>query len=166
MALSADFMKAVDSGDTLMTRIMLKNSMLVDITMRQFNEQLAYAESKLSNLYDEHNGESLSGDRTEWNKDMLDEHLAKAVDNFSKERVDFLQNLVRTLYAEKAEAADRAAFVEEHKSGSIGPKQIGVGVAAAGAVAAVVGLAASEPVITAVGAAAAVVGGVVFIANK
>lgn len=65
MALSADFIKAVDSNDTLMTRIMLKDSMLVDLTLNQFKERLAYAESKMSDLYDEHDGEQFSNDITE-----------------------------------------------------------------------------------------------------
>ena len=166
MALSADFIKAVDSNDTLMTRIMLKDSMLVDLTLNQFKERLAYAESKMSDLYDEHDGEQFSNDITEWDKDMINEQMVKVVTNFSKERIAFLQKLVRTVYAQKAEQADRVEFVSEHKSSSVAPKAIGAGVAACGAVAAVVGIAASQPVIVAAGVAGVVVGGAVIIANK
>lgn len=166
MALSADFMKAVDSHDILMARIMLKDSMLVDLTLNQFKERLAYAESKMSDLYDEHDGEPFSNNIAEWNKDMLDEQMVKVVTNFSKERVAFLQKLVRTVYAQKAERADRVEFVATHKSSSVGPKEIGVGVAACGVVAAVVGIAASQPVIVAAGVVGMVAGGVVIIANK
>lgn len=166
MALSADFMKAVDSHDTLMTRIMLKDNMLVDLTLNQFKERLAYAESKMSDLYDEHDGELFSNDVTEWSKDMLNDQMVKVVTNFSKERVAFLQKLVRTIYAQQAERADRVEFESVHKSSSVGPKQIGVGVVACGAVAAAVGFAASQPVIVAAGVAGVVVGSVVVITNK
>ena len=37
MALSSDFINAVDSHDNIMTRIMLKDSMLVDLTLKQFH---------------------------------------------------------------------------------------------------------------------------------
>ncbi|MDE6167774.1 MAG: hypothetical protein K2G28_04880, partial [Acetatifactor sp.] len=57
MALSSDFINAVDSHDSIMTRIMLKDSMLVDLTLKEFQERLAYAERKMSDLYDEHDGE-------------------------------------------------------------------------------------------------------------
>ena len=36
MALSEDFIKAVDSGDVTMARIMLSDSMLVDLTLHDF----------------------------------------------------------------------------------------------------------------------------------
>ena len=38
MSISVDFTNAVQSQDILLTRIMLKDSMLVDLSLRQFEE--------------------------------------------------------------------------------------------------------------------------------
>lgn len=165
MALSEDFIKAVNSGDTLTTRIMIKDSMLVDLTLKQFKERLDYAESNLTGLYDDHDGEEFPSDITQWNKDLVNRQMARVVTNFSRERVAFLQKLVRTVFADQAKEADMADFVETHQTG-LEPKQVGVGVAAIGVVATAVGALASKPVIAVAGIAAVVVGGAIAIVNQ
>lgn len=166
MALSSDFINAVDSHDTMMTRIMLKDSMLVDLTLKQFEERLAYAESRMSDLYDDHDGEELPGDVTVWNRELLDRQMVTVVGNFSRERVAFLKKLVRNIYAQKAEEADREEFVEQHKPENNGAAAVGVGVAACGAVAAVVGLATSHPIVAVAGVAVAAAGGVIIVKSR
>lgn len=89
MALSDDFKDAVDSHDVLMTRIMLKDSMLVDLTLRQFEERLAYAESNMDDLYDEHDDEAFNEDVTSWTEDYLAEQMVKLVNNFSRSVLPF-----------------------------------------------------------------------------
>ena len=165
MAVSSDFAKAVDSHDTMLTHIMLKDSMLVDLTLKQFEERLSYAESRLPDLYDPHDGEVFSNDITEWNKRLLDEQMVKVVSNFSKERIAFLKKLVRNVYSQKAEQADRTEFVETHRTAD-NSVYIGTGVATIGAVAAVVGLVTSHPAIAIAGVAVAAAGGVIVIRNK
>lgn len=77
MALSSDFINAVDSHDNIMTRIMLKDSMLVDLTLKQFQERLAYAERKMSDLYDDHDGEVFTSDIIAWNQELLDQQMVR-----------------------------------------------------------------------------------------
>lgn len=166
MALSEDFIKAVDSGDVTMARIMLSDSMLVDLTLHDFDERLRYAERKLPTLYDAHDGETLPNDVTMWNKSLLDAQMVKVVSNFSRERIAFLKKLVRHVYPGQAEKEDKEVFIKEHKSAEITPKKIGAGVAACGAVVAVVGLATSTPAIAVAGAAVVVAGGVVIVSSK
>ena len=57
MALTNEFIDAVANNKKTRVRIMLKDIMLVDPSMKAFNEMLSYAESNMDNLYDEHDGE-------------------------------------------------------------------------------------------------------------
>lgn len=168
MAISSDFINAVDSHDNIMTRIMLKDSMLVDLTLKQFQERLAYAERKLSDLYDDHDGEVFTSDITAWDQDLLDQQMVKVVGNFSRERIAFLKKLVRNVYAQKAQEADQEEFVEKHKDSSFGAAQLGVGLVTVGAGVAVAGiLFTSHPVAWALaGAGLAAAGGVIIVKNK
>ena len=71
MAITSEFMEAVNNGNRTRVRIMLKDIMLVDPTMEKFDEMLKYASSKMNDLYDEHDDETLKYDRTEWNEAYL-----------------------------------------------------------------------------------------------
>ena len=167
MAISPEFISAVQDHDLLRTRIMLKDSMLMDLTMRDFEERLAYAESKLSDLYEDYDGGPLPNDISVWNRELLDDQVVALINNFSKQRVSFLKKLVRHVFSTNAQEADRAQVVESHsQKSSIGPKEVGVGIAACGAVVAVVGLATVNPPVAVAGVAVAAVGSVIVIRNK
>lgn len=49
--ISPEFKKAVTEGKLLLTRIMLKDSLLLDPTFDQFDEMLLYAKSHFPNLF-------------------------------------------------------------------------------------------------------------------
>lgn len=165
MALSDEFKNAVDSHDVLLTRIMLKDSMLVDLSLRRFEEQLRYAESNMEDLYDQHDGEAFNEDITTWTEAYLDEQMVNVVSNFSKERVAFLKKLVRNIYSSEADNSDREVFIEEHKKLTTTQK-IGAAGMCGGVVVTIAGIATSHPVVAVVGAAVAVAGGVAFIKGK
>ena len=166
MALSSDFKNAVDSHDMLMTRIMLKDSMLVDLTLRLFEEELAYAESNMADLYDAHDGEAFNEDMTAWTEDYLAEQMVKLVNNFSRERIAFLKKIVRNIYSKEAKTADDAAFIEEHKPSMTTTQKVGVAGMCGGAAVAVAGLAASHLVVAVAGAVVAVAGAVAYAKGK
>ena len=94
--------------------------------------------------------------------------MVKVVGNFSRERVAFLKKLVRNVYAQKAQEADREEFVEKHKTSSFGATQVGVGLAVGGVTVAAAGiLFSSHPVAWALtGLGIAAVGGVIIVKNK
>lgn len=166
MALSDDFKNAVESHDVLMTRIMLKDSMLVDLTLRQFEERLAYAESNMDDLYDEHDDEAFNEDVTSWTEDYLAEQMVKLVNNFSRERIAFLKKMVRKTDSKEAEKADVGAFVADHKAAMSAMQKVGVVGMCGGAAAAVIGIATSHPIVTVAGVAVAAVGGVVYVKGR
>ena len=167
MAITKEFIEAVESGKTLRVRIMLKDILLVDPTAAKFDEMEAYASSALGNIYDEHDGETLNYDVTGWNEDYLNEQMVEVVNNFSKERVDLLKGMVRHIYRDKVQkirSEESAAHTQETRA--VNQKHIGVGVTVAGAALAVAGICTSHTILTIGGVAAAAVGVALIVTDK
>ena len=164
MAITNEFKEAVDSGKKIRVRIMLKDIMLVDPTMRQFDEMMTYALSKIPDLYDEHDEEELRYNSSEWNETYMNRQMVSVVNNFSKERVDLLRNMVKYIYRNKAENIRRE---EEYKQDpTISRKQVGIGITAVGAVAADAGICANQGLIVVGGVVAAAVGVGLILTDK
>lgn len=164
MAITNEFKEAVDTGKKTRVRIMLKDIMLVDPSMNQFDEMLAYAKTKIDDLYDEHNEEILKYDRSEWNESYLNSQMVAVVSNFSKERVELLRNMVKYIYRDKAERISSGSQCQS--STTITRKQIGIGVTAAGAVATVAGICAHQGVLIVGGVVVAAVGVGMIVTDK
>lgn len=100
MAVTQEFKQAVLQNNNLKTKIMLKDSLLVDTSFNQFDEMLRYAESKLMDFWvkDEEDDEILSDDPQEF--DVI---LAGLVNNFSHKRVNHLKKMISTMYPRKVE---------------------------------------------------------------
>lgn len=139
MAITNEFRKAVELGKKVRVRIMLKDSMLVDVTMRQFDEMLDYALVNISDLYDEHDEEELKYSSSEWNEAYLNSQMVSVVSNFSKERVDLLKNIVKFLYRKDTDNCIIGAEVSTDKP-IITRNQVGIVMTTVGAVVTVSGI--------------------------
>lgn len=171
MAITNEFMEAVQSGKTLRVRIMLKDSLLIDPTAKQFDEMARYAVEKMGDIYVEHDGEELKFDKAYWSEEYLNRQMVSVIGNFSKERVDLLKAMVRYLYKDKAEKieaerANKADHRSKEQSNGLTRKQIGAGVTAAGGVAAVAGICTSQVALTVGGLAVAAVGVALIVSDK
>ncbi len=165
MAVTKEFMEAVQSGKQMRVRIMLKDSLLVDPTAVQFDEMERYASAQMGDLYTAHDGESLHYDVSAWTKDYLDRQMVAVVGNFSRERVDLLKSMVRYLYKEKAHKI-RSERDEARKGPGLTRKQAGMGVTAAGAAMAVAGICTSQMALTVGGAVVAAAGVALIVSDK
>lgn len=165
MAVTNEFTEAVQAGDVLLVRIMLKDSLLVDPTAAQFDEMEQYAKGKIPNIYMEHDGEALSFDVTVWNESYLNAQMVAVVSNFSRERIDLLKSMVRHLYPAKV-CKLQSERDSASKSRVSTRKQVGIGVAVAGAVVAATGLVTSHMVLTIGGAVAAAAGVAILVSDK
>lgn len=165
MGVNNELKESIMNGDVMMTRIILKDSLVVDPTFVEFDEMLSYAEGHMENLYDEHDGEELIYDQTHWTKDYMDQQMVTVVNNFSVERVDVLKSICKSLFSSRVSKIekDRINTRNEYK---ITKKQAGVGLTVGGTVTAAVGIVASKPIIIAAGATIAVVGGVMILTDK
>lgn len=99
MSISKEYIESVEKKDLLSVRLLLKNSLILDPSGKSFSEMLDYANEKLPGLFVDHDGESFKN-KNDWNKDYFNEQTVKVVNNFSKERVELLKQIVRELYCE------------------------------------------------------------------
>ena len=91
---SQEFKAAVSDKNLLRTRIMLKDSFVVDPTFVQLDEMLSYARIYLPGLFVPFNGECLENDETKWNNNVMNEELVQLVTNFSETRINHLKKVV------------------------------------------------------------------------
>lgn len=161
MNVTKEFAEAVQTGKMLRVRIMLKDSLLVDPTAEQFQEMEVYAVKNMGDIYENHDGNSLNYDVTEWNTNYLNQQMVAVVTNFSHERIDLLKQMVKYLFKEKVQNIRNARM---QQTGNLSRKQIGTGVTAAGAVLTLAGVCLSHTALT-VGGAVVAVAGLAVIAN-
>ncbi len=109
MALTKAFYDAVNSGNKRMVRIMMEDSLLVDLSFEQF-KQMEAAASGMKGLYEEHDGRSLNRDKSTWDDDYMNKIMVQVITNFSHERVEHLKEVVRYLrpVPEKGQACSNA----------------------------------------------------------
>lgn len=163
--ISQEYREAVASRKNIRIRIMLKDSMLVDPTMKQFDEMLNYAKDNVDNLFDEHDGENLKYEKVFWNEEYLNDQMVKIVSNFSEDRIGLLRNIVKYLYSAKAENI-RNEREQSSTESTISRKQIGIGVTAVGAITTVAGVAAAKGVLIVGGVVVTVAGVALILSDK
>lgn len=167
MAITKEFVEAVENGKLLRVRIMLKDILLVDPTATKFEEMECFANSKIRNLYDEHDDEILKYDVTAWEEDYLNEQMVNVVNNFSKKRVKLLKEMVRHIYYDKVQRIRyENTSSEKHDKNHITQKHVGTGVTVAGAALAVAGICTSHTILTIGGVAATAVGVALIVTDK
>lgn len=96
MALTNAFKEAVNSSDVRLIRIMMKDSLLVDPTFREFKE-MENAVASVKGLYDIHDGKEFEVNKENWDDDYMDKQMVQVVSNFSHERIDHIKDVVRYL---------------------------------------------------------------------
>lgn len=96
MALTNTFYESVKEGNVRHVRIMMKDSLLVDLTFTDFNN-MEKASDSMVGLYDKHDGREFILDTAQWNDDYMSKLMVQVVNNFSHERIDHLKEVVRYL---------------------------------------------------------------------
>ena len=97
MPLGNAFHQAVESNNIRRIRIMMKNSLLVDPSFKEFHE-MEKATRGVKGLWDEHDGgKEFITDKSKWNNDYMAKLMTKVVSNFSHERINHLKEVVRYL---------------------------------------------------------------------
>lgn len=97
MAITNAFREAVAKSDINSIRIMMKDSLLVDPSFHEF-EEMKRLSKDVSGLYDEDDGhESQREDPSAWDDAYMNKMMVQVVNNFSPERLQHLQDIVRRL---------------------------------------------------------------------
>lgn len=98
--ISTEFRSVVNAGNLMRTRIMLKDSMIIDPTFEQFEEMLSYARQHLPGIIVGHDGEVL-GDAAKCTREQMNLELVQLVNNFSQQRIFHLRSVVAVVFADE-----------------------------------------------------------------
>ncbi len=96
MSLTGAFYEAMQSGNVVLVRIMMKNSLLSDPSFAEFAE-MERAAASMPGLYDQHDGQEFITDKSKWTNEYMDQVMVKLISNFSKERISHVKDLVHHL---------------------------------------------------------------------
>ncbi|WP_281528562.1 hypothetical protein [Ruminococcus champanellensis] len=146
MPISNVLREVIRSGDKKAIRIMMKNSLYMDPTFREFEEMDRMA-SSVPGLYVPYDNGSLKMNTAEWTEKYMNTLMVELVDNFSRERVAHLKKVIRYIYEQEEEQkqGEQPLSYEERKKrsqvdGSYAGAVVGAGIGAtAGCVAGAVG---------------------------
>lgn len=96
---SSEFQSSIAEKNLLLARIMLKDSMVIDPTFKQFDEMLSYAKARLPEIMVPFDYEPLENDIQKWDMDQMNAELVLLVQNFSDNRILHLKKLISTVRA-------------------------------------------------------------------
>ena len=97
MAVPQEFVEAVDAKNILLVRIMLKDSLLLDKTFRQFNEMSYYADQQGVNFWAEDSGDLKIAPRP-WDIQLMNYELTALISDFTKPHLYYVINIIKDVY--------------------------------------------------------------------
>ena len=114
---SQEFKMAVSEKNLLRTRIMIKDSFVIDPTFGQLEEMVFYARTRLPDLLVLFDGGELEDDPEKWNVDVMNTELVQLVTNFSEKRLRHLKKVVaKVLEAEAMKMRRKKINALDHQS--------------------------------------------------
>lgn len=165
------YKKAVENGDLSDVRLFLSNELMFDPRGASFHEMLSYAESHLNGLFVPDNGHRSEKDAAQWDKDFLYQIKNELDDNFSREKLNYYEQVAKQVLKDKAQQLDEEEakqqqhpeshdgerlnekWLEEHK------KEVYAGVTIGGVALVTIGLCVSKAALTTLGVVGLAVGG-------
>lgn len=105
-----EFIKAVNSNNLPMVRMMLSNELLLDPRGKSFAEMLEFAKNKLPNLFEVEKTSRfvIPANKEKWTDDTLSEMKRDLNMNFSVEKLALFDEMAKYLGANKAASLDEA----------------------------------------------------------
>lgn len=116
---SPEFKSAVADKNLLRTRIMLKDSFVLDPTFVQLSEMLSYARANLPDLMVTYDGDYLEEESSKWTAETMNEELVQLVTNFSDIRIIHLKKVVSKVLSKEAEAIKRKRLVQNAQNNRV-----------------------------------------------
>lgn len=99
--MNAHFINSVDEHNLIRVRLMLSNELLLDPRGDSFARMLEYASERLADLYEEERGDKLFLDMSVWDKEYLNKLHVRLNNNFSREKVAHMQDVVKIVLKDK-----------------------------------------------------------------
>ncbi len=91
------FKEAVKNKNISLVRIMMKDSLIVDPSLKTFNKMNTLA-SQIEGLYDDFDNRELRADESLWDSQYLDLLMVQLLRNFSRERIRHIKKIVKKIY--------------------------------------------------------------------
>lgn len=91
------FEEAVKNKNIRLVRIMMKDSLIVDPSLKTFNKMNTLA-SQIEGLYDDFDNRELRADESLWDSQYLDLLMVQLLRNFSRERIRHIKKIVKKIY--------------------------------------------------------------------
>ena len=107
------FKKAVESEDISEVRLFLSNELMLDPRGASFHEMLSYAESQLDGLFVPDNGHRSEKEAVLWDKDFLYQIKNELDDNFSREKLNYYEQVAKQVLKEKARQLDEEEIKQQ-----------------------------------------------------
>ena len=107
------FFKAVDEKNIGRLRILMKDSLLVDLSFKQFNEMSKYVKD-IEGMYDEHEPKTcpFEEDKSKWDKNYMDKQMTQLfVGNFSKKRIEHIKKVITYIYSNEKKNVNESTNV-------------------------------------------------------
>lgn len=165
-----EFINAVVENNLAKVRISLTNELLLDPRGTTFGEMLSYAISEIPELFDENKEAGYTvPSQEEWDEDFLFKVKNDLDSNFSREKLAFYEAVVKTVGKSKGEEIDQEEKIVQSNKKQKQECHINktyATVSAGGATLALVGIVAGKTVLTVVGGAALIVGGVLLLNDQ
>lgn len=116
MPVTSDFKNAVHDKNVRRVRIMMKDSLIRDPSFVEFDEMSREAEKGLGTktLYDKHDGESFSSNKSDWNKTYMNNQMIDLMSNFSRERINHLKAVCSLIYADEIQKMKQRNQEDRH----------------------------------------------------
>ena len=110
--LTNKFFEAVDEKNINRLRIMMKKSLLVDLSFKQFNEMSKYVKN-IEGMYDEHDDKQcpFEEDKSKWDKNYINKQLTRVYDNFSKKRIEHIKKVITYVYGNEKKNVNESTNV-------------------------------------------------------
>ena len=174
--MDAKFIKLVESNNISRVRYCISDELIFDPRGNSFHEMLAYANSKMVNLFEEDDGKRSEKDSSIWDEEFLYQVKNEVDKNFSHEKLDYYEQVAKHVLKDKARQMDEKEdkqrkqfedqefeqqtenWFEHHK------KEVYTGVTVGGALLTTIGICVSKNTLTALGKAALTTLGVVGLA--
>lgn len=119
------FIKAVESNNISRVRYALSDQLLIDPRGNRFHEMLAFADGKMGNLFEVDDGKRSEKDPSLWDMDFLTEVKNELKRNFSREKLDYYEKVVKYVLKDRAKqlGEDEAKQVETKEENPLKPNK-------------------------------------------
>ena len=169
-----EFISAVAEKNLAKVRMSLTNELLLDPRGITFSEMLSYAIDNIPELFEPNKAANYTvPPQEDWDKGFMFKVKNDLDSNFSREKLAFYETVVKIVGKAKVEGIeqeerktyDQRQSKRQHNQGG-GINKTYVTVSAGGATLALIGLVAGKTLLTVVGGAVLVVGGVLLLNDK